>query len=103
MEKFEIYLYSTDPNSDIKMRWFLVIYGILLLSFGILLTYYDVTPTGNYFAMIAGIFSLIYALGYKKFVKRCHIKKIKAAIYRHSQITFRGAPFRPPANKINIR
>ena len=66
MEKFETYLEYTGPKSDKKMRWLLGIYGILFLSFVILLTYYDDTPHGNYFAMIVGTASLIYALGYKK-------------------------------------
>jgi len=84
MKEFKIYLLETDPKYDKKIRWILVIYGVLLLSVGILLKYkYNIGE--EYILIIGGTASLILALGYKKLVKRCHItlddQGIKSTIF----------------------
>jgi len=99
MEKFEIYLQGTNPKSDKKIRWILGINGILLLSVGIFLNYkYNIVE--DYIFMVGGIAYLIFALGYKRFVKRCHItlddQGIRTTIF-NKWIKF------PLFEKVNIR
>ena len=105
MEKLKIYLYSTRPASDKKMRWSLGILGFLYIPFGILTIYYKYENIFSYLAVIVGVFSMIYALAYQKLVKRCHItlddECIKAALFKAIQM--KSVPFKSPSLNINIR
>jgi hypothetical protein len=85
MEKFETYIYESNPKYDNRMRLIYGIGGILYISLAILINYY--INYSSYFAIICGTAFVIYALGYKKLVKRwrCHItfdeQGIKARIF----------------------
>jgi len=83
MEKFETYIFESNPKYDKKMRLIYGIGGILYISLAILINYYK--NFSSYFAIICGIAIVIYALFYKKLIKRCHItldeQGIKAKIY----------------------
>jgi len=105
MEKVEIFLQETGPQSDKKMRLILGISGFFYLLFGILLNYGHKTFY-NYVLLIGGILIIAYMLGYKKFVKRCFIfiddNGIRANLYTLNQIFTKGLIFSSPYKKINI-
>ena len=72
MEEFKIYLGETGPNHDKKMRLFFGSFGILYLIFGTV-AYLTPFKSSIFWFILGGLFLLLYAIGYKKVVKRCHI------------------------------
>ena len=104
MEKLELYLQSTGPKHDMKVRLYFGIAGLLYLIFGILV-FYRYNVLYSYIMIVFGFLVVLYTLFYKKLVKRCYIildeLGIKTAIYSQEQQYFKGFFFVSP-KRINI-
>lgn len=98
MEEFKIYLGETGPNHDKKLRLFYGSFGILYLIFAII-SHFSQAKSSIFMFLMGGLFLILYAIGYKKVVKRCHITLNENGIC--SLILHKWGTF-PKYKKLNI-
>ena len=72
MEEFKIYLGETGPNHDKKLRLIFGSFGLIYLVFGAI-AYFTPLKSSIFMFIIGGLFLILYAIGYKRVVRRCHI------------------------------
>ena len=72
MENSEFYLHGTDPAHDGKMRLAYGVIGLSYICFGISMIFHYQSAYMNVL-LVGGIGAFVYALGYKRFVKRYYI------------------------------
>lgn len=85
MEAFTLYLQATGPENDRRNRRVFILNSLWCVLFSVML-YFRYSIVLSVITIVGGLSIMVYALGYKKFVKRQFIRLdewgIRAHIYK---------------------